>query len=416
MRIESLFSGRDSFSFQYMSAISKRLFRSKRPKESRIKYWMYLLHLWTGLLSSIVVLVLCLSGCLYAFKNQITDVYNYDKVFVEKKGASVSLKDLENQLASKGLKLTTVHLPKEENRAWSLSYQNEQGAISASNYDPYQQKFLGSSDAGLEKFFQVVLDLHRTLLLGNVGRQILGVGCLIFLSLMVTGFVLWLPKRLKYLKQGLGIKWKAKFQRINYDFHKVIGFYTLIPLAFITLTGLYVTYPWVKNALLMSMGAESIESVGTATSNESGQAFAVLMADMLKRQGEKSSLKEEKQAELYSIVSKTEDLFLSKATLTIEFPNQENPRFMVRRSHNDHPLYFTIVDELSFDRKGTLQNQNLFSALPLDLQFAALVKPLHTGEIMGLPSVILYFIITLMGALMPISGIFIWWNRARKLK
>lgn len=414
--MESLFSGRDSFSFHYMSAILKSLFRKKRPKESRIKYWMYLLHLWTGLLSAIVVLVLCISGCLYAFKNQITELYNYDKVFVKRSGEAIGLEELENQLSREGLSLNSVYLPKEDNRAWSLSYKNENGTISASNYDPYQRMFLGSTDQGLERFFSVVLDLHRTLLLGNVGRQILGIGCLIFLSLMLSGLVIWIPRKLKYLRQSLSIKWKGKFKRVNYDFHKVIGFYTILPLAFITLTGLYVTYPWVKNGLLMSMGAESIEKVGTEASTEGGDQFASLMQDMLKRQGEKTTLQEKPQARLHSIVKSTQNLFASKASLTIEFPNEENPRFMVRRTHNEHPFYFTVQDDLSFDRTGVLQNQSLFSSLPLDKQFAALVKPLHTGEIMGLPSIILYFILTLFGALIPISGIIIWWNRVRKLK
>jgi uncharacterized iron-regulated membrane protein len=45
---------------------------------------MWISHFWLGILSSIVVFVVCFTGCLYAFKNQITEIYNRDKVFVEK--------------------------------------------------------------------------------------------------------------------------------------------------------------------------------------------------------------------------------------------------------------------------------------------------------------------------------------------
>ena len=31
------------------------------------------LHLWLGLLSGIVVFIVCITGCLYAFKDEITD-------------------------------------------------------------------------------------------------------------------------------------------------------------------------------------------------------------------------------------------------------------------------------------------------------------------------------------------------------
>lgn len=377
---------------------------------------MYLLHLWGGLLSSLVVFILCITGCLYAFKTQIADLYNRDKVFVTVSGSPISLEELESSMQSKGYHFTTVYLPKEKNRAWSLSYREESGVVKASNYDPYKRAFLGNSDQGLEKFFAVVLDMHRTLLLGDVGRQILGVGSLLFLSLMVTGFFIWLPKKLKYLKQSLTVKWKGKFQRVNYDFHKVIGFYSMIFLAFITITGLYVTYPWVKNALLMSLGAESITAVGTSESNAASDAFDSLMSDMLKRQDEKQDLATEKSASLADIVTSVKSLGDFPSAISIEFPGKENPRFMVKRTHSEHPLSFTVDDELSFDRTGQLQHQTLFKDLSVDKQFAALAKPLHTGEIMGLGSIIFYFFISLIGAMLPISGILIWWNRARKLK
>ena len=58
------------------------LFLRKRKKnESFFKYAIGLIHLWLGLLSSIVICIICLTGCLYAFKNQITDLYNYDIVW-----------------------------------------------------------------------------------------------------------------------------------------------------------------------------------------------------------------------------------------------------------------------------------------------------------------------------------------------
>jgi hypothetical protein len=50
-----------------------------------------------------------------------------------------------------------------------------------------------------------------------------------------------------------------------------------------------------------------------------------------------------------------------------------------------------LPDELTFDKEGKLKTINLFSDLPLDKQFTTLAKPLHTGEIMGLKSVVLYF-------------------------
>lgn len=63
--------------------LKKALFPKKRKKESWFKYISGILHLWLGLLSSLVVFIICLSGSIYAFKTQINDYYNAEKVFVE---------------------------------------------------------------------------------------------------------------------------------------------------------------------------------------------------------------------------------------------------------------------------------------------------------------------------------------------
>ena len=78
----------------------------------------------------------------------------------------------------------------------------------------------------------------------------------------------------------------------------------------------------------------------------------------------------------------------------------------------------TIVDtvEVTFDKNGELKTKDLFLDKPLNEQFTALVKPLHTGEIMGLPSIILYFIVCLIGCSLPVTGIVIWWHRLQKQK
>src|SRR5690606_4821591 len=60
----------------------KSFLRPRKKSESLIKYIMSVSHLWLGLLSSVIVMVVCISGCLYAFKNQIEDFYNRRVLFV----------------------------------------------------------------------------------------------------------------------------------------------------------------------------------------------------------------------------------------------------------------------------------------------------------------------------------------------
>lgn len=275
-----------------------------------------------------------------------------------------------------------------------------------------KKKELGIGDDGLDDFFQTTLNLHRTLLLGDIGRQIVGGSVLIFILLLFSGFIIWIPKKIKHLKQGLSIKFNSKFQRLNYDLHRALGVYSMIFLLFIAITGVYFTYPWVKNILITSLGGSSIEEI--KDTQKTDDEFAKLMEDMLKQQEEKSESLSHKPLTLSQIIKETDKHLDYSGNLSITMPNNENPRYRIVKINSENWLRALLPDEISLDKKGELKNKDLFLEKPLHQQFTALAKPLHTGEIMGLPSIILYFLASLIGFLLPITGFIIWWNRIKK--
>lgn len=373
---------------------------------------MGLLHLWLGLLSSVVLCIVCITGCIYAFKNQIIDLYNYDKVFIKGTSHTVDIDGIQSHFSRQGKSLSSLFIPKDEGRTWVISYTDAQNISHSTYFDPYQKTELGVGDDGLDDFFQSVLGLHRNLLLGDVGRQIVGASVLIFLLLIFSGFVLWLPKKLKHLKQGLTVKLDSKPQRLNYDLHNVLGFYAMFLLIFIAITGIYVTYPWVKNGLITALGGTSIHETNIAKDTAQNDDFEKLMADMLARQDEKNTADE--VLPLSQIITKTNEHLNYSGDLTIKLPNAENPRYAITKINSENWLTAMLPDEITFDKKGELKTKDIFLEKPLHKQFIALARPLHTGEIIGLPSIILYFIASLIGFILPITGFFIWWNRVKK--
>lgn len=376
---------------------------------------MWISHFWLGLLSSIIVFIVCFTGCLYAFKNQITEIYNKDKVFITKihPVKKWNADDIKKYLYADGKFLTAITISEDQNRSYVVSY-DQKGVAKTTFFNPYTGEELGAADTSLNVFFEIILDIHRNLMLGNVGRQILGIGVLIFVFLLFSGFVLWLPKRIKNLKQGLMIKWNARFQRLNYDLHNTLGFYTFLVLFFMAITGLYVTYPWVKNILIISLGGDSINSLN-AENDKKDDAFAGLLSDMLQKQNEKKEHQKE-EISLQKILKEVDIVLPYKAVTTIELPNNENPRYVVSKINTSNLLGMMLPDEVTFDKNGLLKTKDLFYKKPLYKQFTALVRPLHTGEIMGLPSIILYFIVCLIGCSLPVTGIIIWWHRLQKQK
>ncbi|WP_312991693.1 PepSY-associated TM helix domain-containing protein [Chryseobacterium flavum] len=397
-----------------MKLLFKSLYRKRRKNESFTKYLMWLIHLWLGLLSGIIVLIMCLTGCLYAFKNQIIDLINRDKVYISSVHKQAKSPDsIQLELSEQNKQLTSLLIPDEKGKSYVIGYR-ENGLDKSAYYNQYTGRILGQADTSANHFFEVVLDIHRNLMMGNAGRQIVGAGVLVFCILLLSGLILWLPKKLKFLKQGLTVMLKAKFQRMNYDLHNTLGFYTFLMLFFMAVTGLYVTYPWMKNAIIVSLGGTSIDHI----SEDKGEddAFGGLFEDMLQKQDEKKDLKNTAIASIDNILQLADQYLPYTAVTSIELPNKENPRFVVTKTNRHNFLGMMLPDEVTFDKTGAFKTKELFSDKPLNKQFTSLAKPLHTGEIMGLPSIILYFIVSLIGCSLPVTGFLIWWHRFKKLK
>jgi uncharacterized iron-regulated membrane protein len=397
-------------------SLLKSLLRKRRKKESLFKYVMGILHLWLGLLSSLIIFVVCLTGTLYVFRNQILDLYNSDKVYVKAEGNRIPLDSLRKQFTDKNLEITTLVIPANPKKSLVITYTDQITKISKTHYfNPYTGAELGAADRGLDSFFAVVLDIHKNILLSNTGKQIVGVATLIFCFMLFSGFVLWLPKKWKNLKDGLRIKWKAKFYRVNYDLHNTLGFYALLMLFFIAITGLYVTYPWMKSTIIVSLGGEPVLTAGAGEkANEAASnAFADLLQKMVNKQEDIQTTQDVKPISLDSITMLTNRHLNYKATTLIQLPDDQNPWYSIQKINTQNWLGAQLPDHITFDKKGELKTLELFADKPLHKQFVEISKPLHTGEIMGLPSAILYFIVALIGCMLPITGFIIWWKKVK---
>jgi uncharacterized iron-regulated membrane protein len=385
-----------------------KLLRPKRKNESYFNYIMSVSHLWLGLLTSVILIITCISGCLYAFKNQIEDFSNRHTIYTVSTGTSqFPIDSLVAKFESRYGKMTRIVLPESgSDRAVQLSA-GERGASITACYNANTGDFIGLKGNSTDGFFSFVLDLHRNLLLGEAGKMIVGVAVLGFLVLLLSGLVLWFPKKLKQIKKGLTVKLKAKFYRLNYDLHNVLGFYSTVLLLFIALTGLYVSFSWVKNAMIVGLGGESI--VITADNSELKAKLADSFNSLLNAVA--TSKPTEEAVSLETILEKTNQLYPEKGTTVISVANDELKIVSVLKYDRNNWLNFYVPNKAEFNQQGNLMKELRYANLPLHKQFMAVAKPLHTGEIMGLGSIIVYFIVSLIGASLPVTGFIIWWKK-----
>lgn len=395
--------------------LKRALFRKRRKKETLFKYISGLLHLWLGLLSSLVIMAVCISGCIYAFQNQIIEFSNREKVFVKAENKPLNLDFFQNQLQKENREITSIILPSKPDRSLIISSYNKESKQPQTHfYNPYTGKDLGGGSAALSGFFSSVEDFHKTLWLGDAGKQIVGGFVLIFIFMLISGLILWIPKRKKkQIKQAFSIKWNAKFYRLNYDLHRTLGFYSLLFLLFISITGVYITYPWMKSAVLVSLGGKSVSEQVKNSDEGVSDSFAALMDEMLVKEDEKAGLASEPPISAAQILKLSNQQLPYQATTIISFPDEKEPRYKVQKINTQNWLGAMLPDYLEFDKMGELKKKDLFSNKPLHQQFKEISKPLHTGEIIGIPSLSIYFLATLIGFCMPITGFIIWWKKVR---
>src|SRR5688572_2046954 len=105
-------------------------------------------------------------------------------------------------------------------------------------------------------FFYQVLQGHFYLWLPPaVGQPVVATATLVFVIMLITGIVLWWPKKNK-AKQRFVVKWSAKWRRKNYDLHNVMGFYTTWVALILALTGLVWGFEWFASSVYQLAGGD----------------------------------------------------------------------------------------------------------------------------------------------------------------
>ena len=383
------------------------------------------IHLWLGLASGVVLFLVCASGTVYTFKSEIERWLEPEKYYADVKPgekllpADTIVARIEQKL---GGKVSSVLVPGDETMNWQIGVKKEvKDAVSPAGggvaegdgggrekkpsrpksyfINPYTAEIAGAQGGATSEFFTRVMRMHRWLMLENsVGRIIVGIATIIFVIMIISGLVLWFPARLRNWKQGVTIKTKAGWKRINHDLHYALGFYSFLILLIMALTGLCWSFEWYRNGMSDVLGAKVFKG-RTEKPLSSGNA-------------ETSS----STASLSLLLSETNKVLNYPGNLRLTIAEEKDAAVVVSKSATG---FFAIsgADKLQFDRHtGEILRAEAFSGKPLNVKIADSIKAIHTGEIFGTFSKIIYFLVCLMATSLPVTGTIIWLNKMKKTK
>ncbi|MCR4033799.1 MULTISPECIES: PepSY-associated TM helix domain-containing protein [Flavobacterium] len=358
------------------------------------------LHLWLGLISGLIVFMVALTGSILVFEDELDEFFNpefYKVATVGKEKLPVDVITSKVQKEFHLKKIDRLHSFYEPERTLLIMATDSDKKKQIISIDPYNGKVLASVPAK-KRFFSVVLDLHRHLVLGDFGQAITGISCLIFIFMLLSGLVLWWPKKIKNLKQRLTVKWDASFKRVNWDFHSTFGFYTFLVLLIISLTGLTWSYKWFENGVYF-----------LADGTTKKTSAKVENPTKIDPKGDKSFFYQ-------NIFSKTDSIYKFKGDTQIRMPADTINSILVIKMNLEKEIP-NIASLAYFDKyTGKIVETRPYESFSNGDKLRRLIYPIHTGSIYGYPTKILAFLVCLFAVTLPITGLIIWLGRKKKSK
>jgi len=357
------------------------------------------LHLWLGLASGLVVLIVAGTGILLVFEDELDEWANHDFYFVSvpPNAQRISVDSMLHSAAAfnPALKITRIYAETQApDRSVVFMAKMNKTQTWHIAVNPYTGKVINGLNYN-KRFFGIVLNLHRHLCMNETGKAITGASCLIFVFMVISGIVLWWPKRWHMLKQRTRIAWKSKWKRLNWDLHAVGGFYVHILLFCISVTGLTWSYQWMNNALYLVFDGKP----------------------MKKTEAPANTVKQPVQEGFYeSLYTQTNNKLPYKGRVTMLLPDKDSLAITVNKMNREATVYNT-ADVLYFEKgTGRILKEILWKNAGAGHKARRMVYPIHTGRLLGWPTQIIALISAIVAFSLPVTGLLIYLARKKKGK
>lgn len=364
-----------------------------KKKQTARQFWLAV-HLYLGLSLGLVIAVVGLTGSLLVFYLDLDEWLNPQLVIAQPGAQRQSYEVLYQALRQaepdrqRGWRL---EIPADPHRAVTARYYKPEETAHHGfaplmvSLDPYTGKVLANRFWG-EFAMTWLYDLHYKLLLDDPGKILMAiVGGFLLISL-ISGLYLWWPP-LSKLKTALTIKANASKERLNYDLHKLAGFYTLIVMLVLALTGVALEIPQYVNPLFGYFSPLQAMPKPQSTPAAAGQ----------------------QRISVDQAVAAGQSIFPNARLCWIETPHDAGGSFRINLRQDGEPSQRfpktnVWVDQYS-GRVLAVRNPTNLGGSDTLINW---LHPLHTGEAFGLTGQLLVLISGLACPLLFVTGVIRW--------
>lgn len=390
----------------------------------KIRTVIFWLHLTTGVVAGVVVLIMSVTGVLLTYEKQMVERAERSPLAAPPSpdARRLSIERLVASARQARPSATPATLTFRANRDEPVSF--TLGRDGQVLLNAYTGVVIGEGAIGLRAFFRAVTDWHRWLAASGeyrtTGKAITGACNLAFLVLVASGAYLWLPKAWTAL-QLRSITWfrrglpgKAR----DFNWHNTIGFWSCVPLFVVVLSATVISYPWASNLVYRVVGEEppatapgrDIATAGRPVPQRPAGSGTPGGRDVGRADGAQAAPGAHAQS---AVDLRGVDALLARAqqqvgawrTISLGLPTGDNG-----------PLVFTIDEgsggqpqkrgTLTLDRAtGAVVKWEPFSGNSPGRRLRTILRFAHTGEVLGLPGQTIAGIASAGGAVLVYTGL-----------
>lgn len=361
----------------------------KRGPAYYVRRTIFWLHLVCGVIAGIAITLMCFTGVVLAFQNEIIAWAERDARHAAPSPAGQTAPLPIAELLGRAretapdFRPATLTVTTDPHAAYILSSGGRGTTALAYYQNQYTGELRPQTAPALRSFMSTMLMLHRWLALEGdsraIGKAVNGACNVAFAILAITGIYLWWPRRWTWqaLRPSLVVLITLRGKGRDWNWHNALGFWSTPVLLVLTLTAIPISYRWATNLIYTAFGetppAASQRGHGPAgpkrnrarsEDNESPRAKPALPADEL----------------LARVKASHPDWDL----LTLRLSPASGPAAITLRETTRWPRTATTQLELSRDTGDILKRETFSDATPAR-RFWLWGRFLHTGEALGWP-------------------------------
>jgi uncharacterized iron-regulated membrane protein len=211
----------------------------------RLRTFWWAIHRWIALALCILLVPIAISGALLVWHDELEAVLHPTRFTVSSHATIATSTYVAKAQAAlpAGFTPMAVRFPAEDGRPITVLARGEQEGrrqLLTVYLDPPDGRVLDVVNFR-SSFFGFLHRFHENLTIPEYsGRAIVGWAGVGMLILSLTGLWLWWPRNCAFL---LGLRWRRTGDTTIGNLHYLLGFWIALPLALVSLTGIYLSFP-----------------------------------------------------------------------------------------------------------------------------------------------------------------------------